>query len=58
MDISLPSISWGAMLPMLLVAGTGLLVLVLDPLTPPERRDRLAALSLAGILAAADIVSF
>jgi NADH-quinone oxidoreductase subunit N len=53
MDISLPSIAWGAMLPMLLIAGTGLLVLVLDPLTPPERRDRLAALSLAGILAAA-----
>jgi len=53
MDVSLPSISWGAMLPMLLVAGTGLLVLVLDPLTPPERRDRLAALSLGGILAAA-----
>jgi NADH-quinone oxidoreductase subunit N len=53
MDVSLPPVSWGAMLPMLLVAGTGLLVLVLDPLTPPERRDRLAALSLAGILAAA-----
>jgi NADH-quinone oxidoreductase subunit N len=52
MEISLPSIHWGAMLPMLLITAAGLLVLVLDPLTPPERRDRLAVLSFAGILAA------
>ena len=53
MGISLPQISWGAMLPMLLVAGTGILILILDPLTPPARRDRLAALGLVGIVAAA-----
>jgi NADH-quinone oxidoreductase subunit N len=52
MPISVPSIAWGAMLPMLLLAGTGLLVLVLDPFTAPEHRDRLAILSLMGILAA------
>ena len=40
------------MLPMLLVAGAGLLVLLLDPFTPPDRRDRLAVLSLVGIVAA------
>ena len=53
MGISLPPIPWGAMLPMLLVAGTGLAVLILTPLTPPDRRERLAALSLIGIGAAA-----
>jgi NADH-quinone oxidoreductase subunit N len=41
------------MLPMLFVTGAGLLVLILDPLMPPARRDRLAAVSLGGILAAA-----
>ncbi len=53
MPSSLPQVPWGAMLPMLLVTGTGLLVLILDPLTPPERRDRLAVLALLGIVAAA-----
>ncbi|MEK6718922.1 MAG: NADH-quinone oxidoreductase subunit N [candidate division NC10 bacterium] len=53
MPSSLPQISWGAMLPMLLVAGAGILILILDPLTPPARRDRLAALGLVGIVAAA-----
>ncbi|HSB70343.1 MAG TPA: NADH-quinone oxidoreductase subunit N [Candidatus Methylomirabilis sp.] len=56
MGVSLPAISWGAMLPMLLITATGLLVLILDPLTPPERRDRLAFLSLGGVLAAAAAV--
>jgi NADH-quinone oxidoreductase subunit N len=41
---------------MLLVAGTGLLVLILDPFTPPERRERLAVLSLVGIVAAAVVL--
>ncbi len=53
MSSSLPQVPWGAMLPMLLITGAGLLVLVLDPLLPPERRDRLAVLGLAGIVAAA-----
>src|SRR5574341_715087 len=53
MGISLSPIPWSAMLPMLLVAGTGLAVLILDPLTPADRRERLAALSLIGIGAAA-----
>jgi len=56
MPSNLPAISWGAMLPMLLVAGTGLLVLILDPFTPPERRERLAVLSLLGIVAAAVVL--
>jgi NADH-quinone oxidoreductase subunit N len=56
MPTNLPAISWGAMLPMLLVAGTGLLILVLDPFTPPARRDRLAVLSLVGIVAAAVVL--
>jgi NADH-quinone oxidoreductase subunit N len=38
---------------MLMVTGTGLLVLILDPLLSPERHDRLAYLSLLGIVAAA-----
>jgi NADH-quinone oxidoreductase subunit N len=56
MVINLPSVPWGAMLPMLLVTGTGLLVLLLDPFTPPSRRDRLAGLSLMGIVAAAVVL--
>ena len=56
MGVSLPTVSWGALLPMLLITATGLLVLILDPLTPPERRDRLAVLSLGGVLAAAAAV--
>jgi NADH-quinone oxidoreductase subunit N len=44
------------MLPMLLVAGTGLLILVLDALTPPARRDRLAVVSLLGVVAAAGVL--
>jgi NADH-quinone oxidoreductase subunit N len=38
---------------MLLITGAGLLVLILDPLTPPSRRGGLAAVSLAGIAGAA-----
>ncbi len=55
MDASLPQVqvAWGPMLPLLLLTGTGLLVLVLDPLMAPEHRDRLPILSLAGVLAAA-----
>ncbi len=53
MDGSLPQVSWGAMLPFLLITGTGLLVLVLDPLMSPERRDRLPVLSLGGVVCAA-----
>jgi NADH-quinone oxidoreductase subunit N len=53
MDISLPQASWGAVLPLLLLGGTGLLVLILDPLLSPAGRDRLPALSLAGVLATA-----
>lgn len=52
MEISLPQVSWGPMLPMLLVTGAGLLVLVLEPLTAPAHRDRLAILSLGGVVAA------
>jgi NADH-quinone oxidoreductase subunit N len=44
------------MLPFLVITGTGLLVLVLDPLMAPERRDRLPLLSLGGVVAAAAIV--
>ena len=39
MPASFPQISWGAMMPLLLITATGLLVLVLDPLTAPERED-------------------
>jgi len=53
MGSSLPVVPWGAMLPMLVVTGTGLLVLILDPLLSPERHERLAYLSLAGLAAAA-----
>jgi len=52
MPINLPLISWEAMLPMLLVAGTGLLVLIFDLFVLPERRDLLAVLGLAGLVAA------
>jgi len=51
MDISLAQASWGAVLPLILLGGTGLLVLVLDPVLSPEGRDRLPALSLVGVLA-------
>jgi NADH-quinone oxidoreductase subunit N len=44
------------MLPFLVITGTGLLVLVLDPLMAPERRDRLPLVSLAGVVAAALIL--
>ena len=56
METSLPQMSWGAMLPFLVMTGTGLLVLVLDPLLAPERRDRLPLVSLGGVVAAAAIV--
>jgi len=52
MATSLPVVPWGAMLPMLVVTGTALLVLILDPLLKPEQHDRLAHLSLLGIVAA------
>jgi NADH-quinone oxidoreductase subunit N len=45
--------AWGAMLPFLVITGTGLLILVLDPFMAPERRDRLPLVSLAGVAAAA-----
>jgi NADH:ubiquinone oxidoreductase subunit 2 (subunit N) len=41
------------MLPLLVVAATGLLVLILDPFTSPAKGDRLAILSLAGVGGAA-----
>jgi NADH-quinone oxidoreductase subunit N len=44
------------MLPFLVMTGTGLLVLVLDPLMAPERRDRLPLVSLAGVVVTAAIV--
>jgi len=56
METNLPQMSWGAMLPFLVITGTGLLVLVLDPLMAPERRDRLPLVSLGGVVAAAAIV--
>ena len=56
MPSSLPAVSWSALLPMLVITGTGLLVLVLDSFTPPAQRSRLAGISLLGILAAAGAV--
>jgi NADH-quinone oxidoreductase subunit N len=53
METSLPQMSWAAMLPFLVVTGTGLLILVLDPLLAPERRDRLPVVSVGGVLATA-----
>ena len=44
------------MLPFLVITGTGLLVLVLDPLMAPKRRDRLPLVSLGGVVAAAAIL--
>lgn len=52
MPSSFPVIAWPALLPMALIAGTGLLVLVLDPFLSGERQDRLAQVSLLGVLAA------
>ena len=49
---SLPLISWGPLLPMLVVTGTGLLILVLDPFTLPAHRNRLGVISLLGVVAA------
>lgn len=46
-----------AILPELLVMAAGCLVLVLDPLTPPDRKDRLAYFSL-GALGVAFMVSY
>lgn len=56
MPANLPAVSWGALLPLLLVTGTGLAVLILDPLTAPEHRRRLSLLSLGGLAAAAAAV--
>ncbi|MBI4537701.1 MAG: NADH-quinone oxidoreductase subunit N [candidate division NC10 bacterium] len=53
---SFPQISWGAMMPLLLVTATGLLVLVLDSLIAPEHRQRLSSVCLGGIVAAAAAV--
>ncbi len=53
MGVSFPLISWGGMMPLLVLTGTGLLVLILDPLTAPGRREGLVVLSLGGIAAAA-----
>jgi len=44
------------MLPFLIITATGLLVLVLDPLMAPERRDRLPLVSLAGVVSAAAVL--
>ena len=44
------------MLPMLVVTGTGLLILILDPFTAPAQRDRLGVLSLLGVVLAAGAV--
>ncbi len=44
------------MLPFLVMTGTGLLLLVLDPLLEPERRDRLPLISLGGVVVTAAIV--
>ena len=43
-------------MPFLVMTGTGLLVLVLDPLMAPERRDRLPLVSLAGVVVTAAVV--
>ncbi len=40
-------------MPMLVVAGTGLLILLLDPFLLPERRGRLASVTLIGLAVAA-----
>ena len=56
MESSLLQASWGALLPFLVITGTGLLVLVLDPLMAPEHRDRLPVLSLGGVVAAAAVL--
>jgi NADH-quinone oxidoreductase subunit N len=53
MNLAFPAVAWSALLPMGLVAGTGLAVLVLDPFVAPERQDRLIALGFAGVAAAA-----
>ena len=53
MGVSFPLISWGGMMPFLIVTATGLLVLILDPLTAPDRGEGLILLSLGGIAAAA-----
>ncbi len=52
MPISFPAIPWGGMTPLLVVAGTGLLVLLLDPFIAPERRGRLAIVTLLGFAVA------
>ncbi len=41
------------MLPFLVITGTGLLILVLDPLMAPERRDRLPLVGLGGVAVSA-----
>lgn len=56
MSGSLPQTPWGGVLPLLLLAGTGVLLLVLDAILTPERRRYLPALSLTGLLAAAAAV--
>ena len=56
MESSLPQASWGALLPFLVITGTGLLVLILDPLMAPEHRDRLPVLSLGGVVVAAAVL--
>jgi NADH-quinone oxidoreductase subunit N len=49
MDGSLTQITWGPLLPLLLVAGTGLLVLVLDAVLSPAGQERLSGVALAGL---------
>jgi len=51
--VNLPQMAWGAMLPFLVITGTGLAILVLDPLMAPERRDRLPLVGLGGVVVAA-----
>jgi NADH-quinone oxidoreductase subunit N len=49
--ISAPPIALGALLPILILAGTGMLVLLADLLPPRESKQHLGALALAGIIA-------
>jgi NADH-quinone oxidoreductase subunit N len=51
--ISIPSVAWGPLLPVVLLPLAGFLVLLLDLATPPGRKGMLAYLALAGIALAA-----
>jgi NADH-quinone oxidoreductase subunit N len=53
MDGSLTQIAWGPMLPLLIVTGTGLLVLILDAALSAAGQERLSGVALAGVALAA-----